>query len=228
MATQTKPKLSVQGRGLDNLLRSSAHLLAEDLPIDEVFSKLAALLNKSLDTAMVAIELNGKASDKYHYGIEPATSRASSITLPIIFHTETLGRMKISRKTNRPFSSDDVEVLETCALFIAVRVNQADLSSAKDRSEDLAGIDPLTGITSRRNFNAHFETEWTRGMRHGGLLSVLMIDVDYFKDYNDRYGQVAGDACLHRIAQCLKRSAARAGDTAARYGGEEFAVVMPL
>jgi diguanylate cyclase (GGDEF)-like protein len=227
--TQTKPKLhNGQVLGVDDLLQSAAQLLADDLPIAELFSKLAALLSSVFDTALVEIALNGEPPEKYRYGVEFSTSTGTNITLPIVFHAEQLGLLHIRRKTERPFSSDDIHVLETCALFVAVRLNQAELLSAKERSEELAGIDPLTGIASRRDFNTQYQTEWTRGKRQGGLVSVLMIDVDHFKNYNDLYGHVAGDACLHKIAQCLSRCAARAGDTTARYGGEEFAVVLPL
>jgi diguanylate cyclase (GGDEF)-like protein len=206
MELETKPTSGYQLHGRDELLRASARLLAEDLPLAGLFSKLAVLLEKLFGTAIVEIQLNSKGSEVYRYGDEPAAESAASIT----------------------FSRNDIEALETCALYIAIRLYQAALTTAKEHSEALAGIDPLTGVSSRRDFNAHFESEWTRGMRHGGLLSVLMIDVDHFKAFNDQYGHIAGDACLQKIAKTLKQCAARAGDIVARYGGEEFALVLPL
>jgi diguanylate cyclase (GGDEF)-like protein len=228
MALQTKPISGYQLHGRDEMLRASARLLAEDLPLAELFSKLAVLLEKLFGTAIVEIQLNSKGSEVYRYGDEPAAESAASITLPLIFHTETLGHLHIVQKSSRPFSRNDIEALETCALYIAIRLFQAELTTAKEHSEALAGIDPLTGVSSRRDFNAHYESEWTRGMRHGGLLSVLMIDVDHFKAFNDQYGHIAGDACLQKIAKTLKQCAGRAGDVVARYGGEEFALVLPL
>jgi diguanylate cyclase (GGDEF)-like protein len=228
MEVQSRPTSGYHLHGRDELLRASAHLLAEDLPLAQLLSKLAALLEKLFGTAIVEIQLNSKGSERYRYGREPADESAASITLPLTFHTETLGHLRIVRKSARPFSSNDTEALETCALLVAIRLYQAELTSAKEHSEALAGIDPLTGISSRRDFNAHYESEWTRGMRHGGLLSVLMIDVDHFKAFNDQYGHIAGDACLQSIAKTLKQCAARAGDIVARYGGEEFALVLPL
>jgi diguanylate cyclase (GGDEF)-like protein len=214
--------------GPDKLLRSAARLLAEDLPPADLFSRLAALLDNVFDIAIFEVALVGEAREKYRYESGPAAPTATDISLPIVFHAERMGVLRIVRKMNRPFSSADVDVLETCALLVAVRLNQSEMQSARERSEELAGIDPLTGIASRRSFATHFEAEWTRGMRHGGLLSVLMVDVDHFKDYNDRYGHVAGDANLQRIAQCINRCVTRASDMVARYGGEEFAVVLPL
>jgi diguanylate cyclase (GGDEF)-like protein/PAS domain S-box-containing protein len=93
--------------------------------------------------------------------------------------------------------------------------------------ENLAMVDGLTGIANRRRFEEKMDEEWRRAMRDGSLLSVLMIDVDHFKPYNDLYGHVLGDGCLRQIAEAAQRVIHRSSDLFARYGGEEFVVVLP-
>jgi diguanylate cyclase (GGDEF)-like protein/PAS domain S-box-containing protein len=87
--------------------------------------------------------------------------------------------------------------------------------------------DPLTQVANRLALDEAVATEWSRALRSGAPLSVLMIDVDHFKAYNDHYGHVAGDLCLQRVAQALSLAVGRVGDMVARYGGEEFAVLLP-
>jgi diguanylate cyclase (GGDEF)-like protein/PAS domain S-box-containing protein len=91
----------------------------------------------------------------------------------------------------------------------------------------LASTDGLTGLMNRRAFDTAFGTEWLRSSRSGKPLSVLMMDVDKFKAYNDLYGHLAGDECLKSVARVLETLMRRAGDIAARYGGEEFVVLLP-
>lgn len=102
------------------------------------------------------------------------------------------------------------------------------LHEANDRLELQATTDGLTGIYNRRAFDRVIEQEWKRHERAGLPLSVLLIDADYFKQYNDAYGHLAGDDCLRSIARAIQRMAPRTGDFVARYGGEEFAVILPF
>jgi diguanylate cyclase (GGDEF)-like protein len=87
-------------------------------------------------------------------------------------------------------------------------------------------MDALTEIPNRRSFMERIEIECNRSQREGVALSVIMGDIDYFKQYNDTYGHKAGDECLNRVAQAIKKSLRRPGDFCARYGGEEFVVVL--
>lgn len=93
--------------------------------------------------------------------------------------------------------------------------------------EILSYTDSLTGIANRRSFDTRLENEWKNARRSGQPLSLLVIDVDYFKQYNDFYGHTEGDACLGQIAQALHGLAKRPRDLAARLGGEEFALLLP-
>ncbi|MES1982680.1 MAG: diguanylate cyclase [Pseudomonadota bacterium] len=90
----------------------------------------------------------------------------------------------------------------------------------------LSTVDALTGIGNRRSFDDFAGREWRRCLRMKKSLSLVMLDVDYFKLYNDTYGHQAGDMCLKVVAAQVARSAPRAGDLAARYGGEEFALIL--
>ncbi|MEI8169511.1 MAG: diguanylate cyclase [Rhodoferax sp.] len=90
-----------------------------------------------------------------------------------------------------------------------------------------SATDGLTGLANRRCFDELLATEWQRAARSGTSLSLLMIDIDYFKRFNDRYGHLAGDDCLRLVASVLGQCARRAGDVAARYGGEEFVLLLP-
>jgi diguanylate cyclase (GGDEF)-like protein len=98
---------------------------------------------------------------------------------------------------------------------------------AEDKLEELATTDALTGLRNRRKFDSAIESEWRRALRHETPLSLLMIDADHFKAYNDTFGHQAGDQVLVGIAICISDSVKRAADCAARYGGEEFAVLLP-
>lgn len=93
--------------------------------------------------------------------------------------------------------------------------------------ETMAWLDGLTCIPNRRRFDDALNTEWKRAQRTGTPLSLILMDIDYFKDYNDNYGHVAGDTCLKSVASALASSVTRAGDLVARYGGEEFVLLMP-
>lgn len=104
---------------------------------------------------------------------------------------------------------------------------QLDLKRKYDLLENLALVDGLTEIANRRRFNDAIELEWRRNMRSATPLSVIMMDIDCFKEYNDHYGHLAGDDCLKRVARTLKTSLRRAGDLVARYGGEEFVALLP-
>jgi two-component system chemotaxis family response regulator WspR len=87
--------------------------------------------------------------------------------------------------------------------------------------------DGLTGLSNRRHFDEYLEMEWRRALREQSQLSLLLIDVDHFKAYNDTFGHVAGDEALRRVAGTIRESCARSSDLPARYGGEEFAIILP-
>lgn len=102
-----------------------------------------------------------------------------------------------------------------------------ELEASHRHLERLAAIDELCGIPNRRHFNKCLGFEWNRLAKVGQPLSLVMIDVDYFKRYNDKYGHPAGDTCLRSVAQVLASCVTRSTDLVARYGGEEFVLLLP-
>ena len=102
-----------------------------------------------------------------------------------------------------------------------------ELEEANKSLKRLSSLDGLTGVANRRSFDERIELEWARAMRNAQPLALIMIDIDYFKPYNDRYGHQAGDDCLKKVASMITSTIHRAGDLAVRYGGEEFAVLLP-
>ena len=96
-----------------------------------------------------------------------------------------------------------------------------------DYLRSMAMLDGLTGVANRRKLEARLEAAWSQACRDNGPLSLIMIDVDYFKKYNDHYGHQSGDQCLRRLAMALAATLNRPYDLLARYGGEEFACLLP-
>lgn len=95
------------------------------------------------------------------------------------------------------------------------------------RLEAISLTDSLTGLANRRYLDDFLQSEWRQAQRVGGNIGLIMVDIDFFKAYNDHYGHPQGDRCLSQVAQCLKAAVQRPRDLVARYGGEEFAVVLP-
>ncbi|MBV8566226.1 MAG: diguanylate cyclase [Methylobacteriaceae bacterium] len=117
--------------------------------------------------------------------------------------------------------------LQRDAAYRALRESQQRLMETNRELQRLTNVDGLTGLSNRRYFKEYIEAEWKRALRGQTALSLLMIDVDYFKQYNDTYGHVAGDEVLKQVARTVGDSFKRSTDLAARYGGEEFVVILP-
>jgi diguanylate cyclase (GGDEF)-like protein len=129
----------------------------------------------------------------------------------------------------RYLAVDASAVRDSDGALVAVVETLRDLTDEKKAQialEQLATRDGLTGLANRRCFDSTLQAEWQRALRQQQPLSLLMVDVDNFKQYNDAYGHLGGDECLQRIATAVA-SEMRANDLVARYGGEEFAVILP-
>jgi len=113
------------------------------------------------------------------------------------------------------------------AAFRDLRDLKKELEVKNKELERLSTTDSLMGIANRRSFDEFFDKEWRRATREEKQLSIILIDIDHFKAYNDHYGHQGGDECLRQVARKLAECLKRGGDMIARYGGEEFVVVLP-
>lgn len=120
-----------------------------------------------------------------------------------------------------------INLLQRNAAYAALRESQQLLQQKNAELERLTNTDGLTGIANRRYFDEYLDAEWRRAQRDKNPLSLLLMDVDHFKRYNDKYGHVAGDGVLQEVAATLDSISRRPADLAARYGGEEFALILP-
>jgi len=148
------------------------------------------------------------------------------------------GRGKLDRPLLRPRPDGRwmhlYEISTPSGCLVMARLDVTELvqkSEALERSnellEQLSATDALTGLANRRQFDQRLYAEWQRSMRSQQPISLLLLDIDHFKRYNDHYGHLAGDACLRQVAAILYDCAQRAGELVARYGGEEFALLLP-
>jgi len=111
--------------------------------------------------------------------------------------------------------------------FRALRVSQRQLAETNLKLQHLAAMDGLTGLPNRRFFDERLEEEWLRGSREQGWLTIVMVDIDHFKQFNDVYGHLVGDDCLKKVAKAIASGLSRPSDMVARFGGEEFVMILP-
>jgi diguanylate cyclase (GGDEF)-like protein len=151
----------------------------------------------------------------------------SFISYPIITGGRKVGVINMTDKTGgEPYNELDLHLLESMAPQMALALDRAGWHQKATQFQLLSITDPLTGLLNRRYLEERLGEEFERSKRHRFPMSFLMIDIDNFKEYNDRYGHQAGDLALEITAQCLK-SALRSADVASRYGGEEFSILLP-
>ncbi len=147
----------------------------------------------------------------------------SFLAVPLKYNGRLVGVMSFSRPTVHAFAPDDVKLLAAIANQAAMAIVNARLHQ---KTVELSLTDPLTNVANRRHLFQKLEMESSRAQRFGTELSLLMIDIDHFKLYNDRHGHLAGDDVLRAVGGVLMRNVRRI-DTVARYGGEEFVVILP-
>ena len=184
------------------------------------------------DLIMMDINIKGDLD-----GIQTARKILNDYEVPVIFltaHTDdrTLERAKMANPYGyvvKPFQEQDLKI----RLEMAFQRSRYERQSRKSLEESARAMekesetDSLTGIANRKKFDSYLSSEWKRASRSMAFIGLVMMDIDYFKNYNDHYGHLAGDECLRQVAQAVANCLQREEDLAARYGGEEFAVILP-
>ncbi|HYR08848.1 MAG TPA: diguanylate cyclase [Longimicrobium sp.] len=166
------------------------------------------------------------------------SSVVSEYAVPIRLGDRILGVLNLESAGPEVFSAENITVFNTFADQLAGAIHMAAinrqleeanarLTRANRRLSRISSRDGLTGIANRRRFDRRLALEWRRAARNERPLSLLLADIDCFKDYNDLHGHQQGDESLRQVAQALAGSLHRAGDLVARYGGEEFIVLLP-
>ena len=193
-----------------------------------------ATANNGIDAIRQAIELNPDlilldvvmpGMDGYEV-CKILKSMDSTKEIPVLFITSM---DELSSQTKGfEVGAIDYIVKPFNEILLKMRIaNHMELKRCHDQLKLISHLDELTGLYNRRRFNEVMDNEWNRAMRAGGSLAAVMVDIDWFKSFNDLYGHLKGDECLRNIAGTLKTLARRSGDFICRYGGEEFVVVLP-
>lgn len=162
----------------------------------------------------------------------------SSLTCPLRSRGRGMGFLFFTSRRPDTYTQDHVRFLMLIADQLSLIIEKSalhdeqlrlktSLEEANIELESLARIDALTGLANRRELDAALDHEWRRAIRNRSPISFIMLDIDFFKAYNDSQGHLQGDECLRRIADCLRQGIRRANDFVARYGGEEFGIVLP-
>ena len=149
----------------------------------------------------------------------------SSLSLPLVYGREVLGLIEVREsRTVRRWTADDERVLQAIADHAAFAIAEA---RARARLEGQAVTDGLTGLFNHHHFDQHLRREVTTARRYGHELSLMMVDLDDFKEFNDRYGHAQGDRVLAELAEILRHATRNDVDILARYGGDELMVILP-
>lgn len=185
-----------------------------------------------------ALVLNNPAADERFSGSVYLRQHQpkSVICLPVITQGKLVALVYLeNNQLDNAFTAKQQMTLELLSGQAAISLVNARLyesleQKVQQRTEELRQMslkDGLTGIANRRSFDERLSFEWRRSLRSGEPISLLMVDIDHFKQYNDHYGHLEGDYCITAVAQSLQGVVSRASDLVARYGGEEFAILLP-
>ncbi|MBG0776002.1 MAG: diguanylate cyclase [Desulfovibrionaceae bacterium] len=217
------------------------------LIVDDNRQNIEVLMDLFQSEYKIAAAINGERALKIAQSDSPPDLILLDILMPDMSGYELCARLKENEATRGiavVFVTAVSEVMDEAKGFaqgavdyitkpfhppmVKARVKvHLDLKRKQELLEASAFLDPLTEIPNRRRFDEIMDKEWHRALRSNQELSLIYMDVDHFKSYNDTYGHGRGDECLRRVARAIQESLRRAGDFVARWGGEEFAAVLP-
>jgi diguanylate cyclase (GGDEF)-like protein len=196
----------------------SAWQVGERIPIKGTATEWVANYKKPMFESDLAQECKF-VTGKYHLG----QGVRSIAYLPLISRGEAMGSLTVASCRPNAYSKRHVKLLEELASRITTAIENSRLYA---RAEQRARIDGLTGLLNRHSLDELIASEISRHSRYGGVLSLIILDLDYFKSFNDSYGHLAGDTVLRQIGHIIKGSI-RSADQPFRYGGDEFAILLP-
>ena len=164
--------------------------------------------------------------------------------VPLVIEDKPIGVITIQNRADHAYNEQSLKTLESLAAYVAIAIRntqknnalkaeieqknyiQDELAKLNKELQDLTEVDGLTGIANRRRFDEFFDYEFKRCLRSNEFISLLMFDIDNFKEYNDHYGHLEGDLVIIKIAKLIAKHAKRSSDLAVRFGGDEFIVVL--
>jgi diguanylate cyclase (GGDEF)-like protein/PAS domain S-box-containing protein len=183
-------------------------------------------------------ELLGKMAYDYFHPDDILQIRSNHLEITISPEIQTVSYRMLKKdgsytwfettsRTIRVPNINAIEIISVSRDITKRKTTEIKMNEDNELLMKLSMTDGLTGIANRRAFDVALEREWKVTARLGQPFSLLLCDIDFFKDYNDTYGHLAGDACLQRVANTLKKALNRPNDFTARFGGEEFAIILP-
>jgi diguanylate cyclase (GGDEF)-like protein len=177
-------------------------------------------------------DIDNAGLSQCHIDLLSQLQAKASLVVPIQQENSIWGLLVVYECSQpRRWAKSDIDLLTQLTNPLVMAIQQAELyqqlEAANQKLQELASIDGLTQIPNRRSFDEVLEREWQRLERERAPLSLILCDIDFFKNYNDTYGHQSGDECLKEVAQILYQVAQRPGDLVARYGGEEFVIILP-